>query len=75
MSNFVRFRGNPAATSIDALVARHGAVAVLRAALAALLQPRPRPPDAASLSPHLRRDLGLGEARPPGPPHLPHPPW
>ncbi|MGR3541304.1 MAG: hypothetical protein ACU0BS_07735 [Hasllibacter sp.] len=75
MTNVVRFRGHPAAPPIEALIARHGALPVLRAALGALLRPRPRPPEVGTLPAHLRRDLGLGEGRPRPPPALPRPPW
>ncbi|MFD1341065.1 hypothetical protein [Litorisediminicola beolgyonensis] len=53
-------------TSIDALIARHGALKVLAAALRALLRPpqlRPPPLRAQDLDPHLRRDLGLPPER------------
>lgn len=56
--------------AIHRLIARHGATAVLWAAIRAALLPRrrrPRPPDLRHLSPHLRRDLGL-------PPHAAHVP-
>ncbi|SLN17994.1 hypothetical protein ROJ8625_00604 [Roseivivax jejudonensis] len=50
-------------TSIDATIARHGALRVLMAALGALLRPAaPHPPPEAGvdgLTPHLRRDIGL----------------
>jgi len=41
------------------LVARHGAARVLRAWLATLGRGRRPPPDAAPLSDHIRRDIGL----------------
>lgn len=64
--------------SVEALIARHGARAVLLAALRALVKPqqwRPPPTEAADLTAHLRRDVGLPPA-PPGRPVLPplHPP-
>lgn len=52
------------------LIARHGATAVLWAAIRAALLPRrrrPRPPDPYLMSPHMRRDIGL----PPQGPHVP----
>lgn len=55
--------GEPAAPllSIEAVIDRHGAWRVLRAAAAALLrgQPRPRRLDPQALPNALRRDLGL----------------
>ena len=44
---------------IDAAIDAHGAARVLARAALRLLAPRPRPPDAAALSAHLRRDIGL----------------
>lgn len=58
---------------IDAAIETHGAARVLMAAVKALMRPKPRPPDIAALSPHMRRDIGLphlGEPMlsvPPGP--------
>ncbi|MCK0169352.1 hypothetical protein MWU52_17495 [Jannaschia sp. S6380] len=49
----------PSRDLIDHAIARHGAGRVLLAALLALLRPKARPPDAASLPDHLRRDVGL----------------
>ena len=56
--------GNPHAL-IDAAIAAHGAGAVLRRALRALLATRREPPDVAALGDHLRRDIGLPPAGPP----------
>lgn len=50
------------ANAIDRLIDRYGATAVLWSTIRALLRPRrrrPRPPDPYSLSPHMRRDIGL----------------
>jgi hypothetical protein len=49
-------------SSIERLIDRYGATAVLTATLRALVVPRrrrARPPDPYSLSPHLRRDIGI----------------
>lgn len=56
--------------TIDRLILRYGATAVLWAMIRALLLPRrrrPRPPDPYLLSPHMRRDIGL----PPREPYVP----
>lgn len=56
--------------TIHRLVARHGATAVIWAAIRAALLPRrrrARPPDPYTLSPHIRRDIGL----PPAGPYVP----
>ena len=45
--------------ALAALVAEHGGLRVMLAALVAALAPQPRPPDVDALSEHLRRDLGL----------------
>lgn len=54
-------------SSIDRLIDRYGATAVLWATIRALLMPRrrrPRPPDPDHLSPHMRRDIGLTPHQP-----------
>lgn len=54
-------------TGLETLIDRHGATAVTWSLIRLLLLPRKRrarPPDAAHLSPHMRRDIGL----PPLPP-------
>lgn len=56
--------------TVETLIERFGAMAVLWATVRALLRPRrrrPRPPDLYLLSPHMRRDLGL----PPPPVFMP----
>jgi hypothetical protein len=56
-------------SSIERLIDRYGATAVLMSTIRALLMPRrrrPRPPDPYSLSPHMRRDIGI-----PPEPHVP----
>ncbi|SFD70655.1 hypothetical protein [Roseivivax sediminis] len=74
-------RPEPHEAIIEAAIARHGATAVLIAALRALMRvPRLRPPPAAAddLPAHLRRDIGLPpkaaharlEALPPLPPRF-----
>ncbi|WGH79269.1 hypothetical protein [Jannaschia ovalis] len=60
-------RARPPRDLIDSAIAVHGARRVLLAAAAALLRPRPRPPDASTLPDHLRRDIGL-DPLPPAPP-------
>ena len=57
---------NPGTDMIAATIARHGAGAVLVAALVALIRPPPRaiPLARHDLSDHLRRDIGLASARP-----------
>ena len=58
-------RPRPPRHLIDAAIAAHGPGRVIAAALAAMLRPRARPPDAPPVPPHLRRDVGLTEL--PGP--------
>jgi hypothetical protein len=53
--------------AIHVAIDTHGAGRVLLTALAALLRPRARPPDADALSAHLRRDLGLPQHPPASP--------
>ncbi len=57
---------NTGADTIAATISRHGAGAVLAAALVALIRPPPRgiPLGPMDLSGHLRRDIGLASARP-----------
>jgi hypothetical protein len=59
--NALPLRPRPARDVIDAAIAAHGPARVLVAALAAMLRPRARPPDRATLPPRLRRDVGLDE--------------
>ncbi|WP_043918701.1 hypothetical protein [Jannaschia aquimarina] len=59
------------ADAIRDVIERHGPARVLLAALAALLRPRARPPDAirvVDLPDHLRRDIGLDVPMAPLPP-------
>lgn len=49
----------PSRDAIDTAIALHGPLRVLLAAARALLRPKARPPDVASLPDHLRRDIGL----------------
>ncbi|GLS88861.1 hypothetical protein GCM10010873_38350 [Cypionkella aquatica] len=55
---------------LQQLIADHGPLRTLLALLRALLQRPAKPPPAAMLSNHLRRDIGLGELPPPRPPLL-----
>lgn len=60
-------RAHTPRNSIDRLIDRYGAMAVLSSAILALLRPRkrrPRPPDPYHLSPHMRRDIGLAPQEP-----------
>lgn len=52
----------PLRPEMENLLTRHGTMPVIWALARALLNPRhrkTRPPDVSSLSPHLRRDIGL----------------
>lgn len=52
----------PLRPELENLLTRHGTAQVLLALMRALLNPRrrkTRPPDISTLSPHLRRDIGL----------------
>ena len=60
----------PFSTSIEATIAQHGPLRVLRAAFGALIAfppSRPPPPELSELDDHLRRDIGLPPQRASGP--------
>ena len=60
-----RIAGPLPGLTIERLIEEHGARRVLWAVLRAALRPPPPPRDAAALSDHLRRDIGLPPAAPP----------
>lgn len=58
---------------LQELIAEHGPLATLMALLQALRQRPAKPPPAAALSDHLRRDIGLPDLPPPRPRVHPRP--